>query len=313
VASDQRPEGGPRTGFVRVVVEPGAGQQVLEAELRLDGERWLVPGMDVEVMLLPDRATFDLDWDTVPTIEERVASNDPTLADPAGALRTVARVLGYTQADTGSSRAEHLRLALEEARRRTPPPGKVRAVAVIVAMRGAMGGASGPELIASGDVSFQLRSAAVLSVNVPGRSPYAVYLRRFRIPRTSRTDYTGAGYPALVSETDPDDVEILWDEVPSVESQVSDRIASSMALAESRRTAMTEQWQAALGQAGGDAAGGGMSPDGGEAFAGAMAPEMRKLAAESARRALQYVQGPAMRKAMIDRYRAAGIEIPEEG
>ena len=183
---------------------------------------------------------------------------------------------------------------------------------VVVAMRGAMGGGSGPELIASGEVSHQLRSAAVLSVNVPGRPPYAVYLRKFRFPRKSRTDYTGAGYPALVSESDPNDVEILWDEIPSVQSQLSDRIASSMALAESRQAATTEQWQAALDQAGADAAGGGMSTEGGADFAGAMGPDMCKLAADSARRALQYVQDPVMRKTMIDQYRAAGIEIPED-
>ena len=229
-----------------------------------------------------------------------------------GAARKVAHALGYTQADTGTSRAEHFEAALQEAARRTPPQGRVRAVVMVVAMRGAMGGASGPNEIGSSEVSFQLRSAAVLSVNVPGRAPYAVYLRKFRFPRKSRTDYTGAGYPALVSERDPNDIEILWDEVPSVESQLSDRIASSMALAESRQAAMTEQWQAALGQAGADAAGGGMSPEGGQAFAGAMAPEIRKLAADSARRALQYVQDPAMRKMMIDQYRAAGIEIPDE-
>jgi hypothetical protein len=313
VAADLRPESeGPRTGSVRVVVDPGARQQVLEAELRLDKERWLVPGMDMEVRLSPERATFDVDWAKVPTIQERVAANDPTLADPAGALRRVAHVLGYTQADTGSSRAEHFQQALEEAGRQIPPPGKVRAVVVIVAMRGAMAGASGPDLIRSDEASFRRPSATVLSVNVPGGSPYAVYLAKFKIPRTSRIDYTGAGYPALVSRSDPNDVEILWDEVPSVESQVSDRIAGSMAVAESRRAAMSEQWQEALAQAGGDAAGGGMSPEGGAAFAGAMGPEMRKLAADSARQALQYVQDPAMRKTMIEQYRAAGIEIPEE-
>ena len=313
VAADLRPEGGgPRTGNVRVVVDPGAHQRVLEAEIRLDKERWLVPGMDVEVMLSPDRTTFDVDWDTVPTIQERVAANDPTLADPAGALRKVAHVLGYTQADTGTSRAEHFQAALEEAGRRTPPPGKVRAVVMIVAMRGAMAGGGGPDFIGSDEVSNQRRSETVLSVNVPGRPPYAVFLRKFKIPRTSRSDYTGAGYPALVSQSNPNDVEILWDEVPSVESQVSDRIASGMALAQSRQAAMTEQMQAALAQAGGDAAGGGMSPEGGAAFAAAMGPEMRKLAADSARRALQYVQDPAMRKTMIEQYRAAGIELPDE-
>src|SRR5207248_9438913 len=198
---------------------------------RLDKERWLVPGMQVTVMLSSDRAEFDVDWDSVPTIEERAAANDPTLADPAGATRRAAHALGYTQADTGTSRAEHFEAALKKAASEAPPPGKVRAVVVVVAMRGAMGGAGGPDLIASGDVSFQLRSAAVLSVNIPSRAPYAVYVRKFRFPRKSRTDYTGAGYPALVSESDPNDVEILWDEVPSVESQLSDRIASSMALA----------------------------------------------------------------------------------
>ncbi len=314
VAADQRPEGGgPSTGLVRVLVDPGSRQRLLEAKLRLDKERWLVPGMHVEVLLSPDHTKFDVDWDTVPTIEERVAVNDPTLADPAGAAREVTRALGYTQADTGTSRAEHFEAALQEAARHTPPPGKVRAVVMVVAMRGAMGGTSGPNEIGSSEVSFQLRSAAVVSVNVPGRAPYAVYLRKFKFPRKSRTDYTGAGYPALVSESNPNDVEVLWDEVPSVQSQLSDRIASSMALAESRQAAMTEQWQAALGQAGADAAGGGMSPEGGAAFAGAMAPEMRKLAAESARRALQYVQDPGMRKTLIDQYRAAGIEIPEDG
>ena len=313
VAADLRPEGGgPSTGSVRVVVDPGAAQRVLEAEIRLDKERWLVPGMDVEVLVSPDRTTFDIDWDTVPTIEERVAANDPTLADPAGALRKVAHVLGYTQADTGTSRAEHFRRALEEAGRLTAPPGKARAVVVIVAMRGAMAGGSGPELIGSDEVSFQRPSATVLSVNVPGRPPYAVYLRKFKIPRTSRTDYTGAGYPAVVSQSDPNDVEILWDEVPSVESQVSDRIASGMALAESRQAAMNEQLQQALAQAGADPTGAGMTPEGGAAFAGAMGPEMRRLAGDSARQALQYVQDPAMRKTMIEQYRAAGIEIPDD-
>jgi hypothetical protein len=316
LAADQRPEGGgPATGLVRVLVDPGPRQRVLEAVLRLDKERWLVPGMDVGVHLFSDGSRFEVDWESVASIEERVAANDPTLADPAGALRRVAHALGHTRADTGTSRAEHFEAALQDAARRTSPPGKVRAVVVLVAMRGAMGGGSGPDLVASSEVSLQLRSAAVLSVNVPGHAPYAVYLRKFKFPRKSRTDYTGAGYPALVSESDTNDVEVLWDEVPSVQSQLSDRFASSMALAESRRSALTEQWQAVLGQAAGnlaadaDAPGDGSSPASGAAFAGSMAAEMRKLAADSARRALQYVQDPAMRKMMIDQYRAAGIEI----
>ncbi len=313
VSADLRPEGGgPATGVVRVLVDPGAHQRVLEAELRLDKERWLVPGMDIEVLVSPDRTKFDVDWESVPTIEERVAANDPTLADPAEARRRVAHALGYTPADTGTSRAEHFEEALQKAARAAPPAGTVRAVVVVVAVRGAMAGGSGPNLIGSDEVSLQRRSAAVLSVHVPGRAPYALYVPKFRFPRHSRTEYTGAGYPALVSESDSHDVEILWDEMPSVESQLADRMASSAALAESRRAAMTEQWQAALEHAGADSAGGGMSPEGGATFAAEMAPEMRKLAEDSARQALQYVKDPAMRKMMIEQYRAAGVEIPED-
>jgi hypothetical protein len=312
VSADLRPEGGgPATGAVSVLVDPGARQRVLEAELRLDKERWLVPGMEVEVLVSHDRTKFDVDWESVPTIEERVAANDSTLADPRDALRKVAHALGYTQADTGTSRAELFEAALQKAAHEVPPAGKVRAVVVVVGVRGAMAGASGPNLIGGSEVSMQLRSAAVLSVHIPGRAPYAVYVRKFKFPRKSRTDYTGAGYPALVSESDPNDVEILWDEVPSAESQVSDRMASSAALAQSRRAAMTEKWQSALDHAGADSAGRGMSPEGGAAFAGEMAPEMRKLAADGARQALQYVKDPAMRMMMIEQYRAAGIEITE--
>ena len=103
-----------------------------------------MPGMDVEVLLSPDRTRFDVDWDGVPTIEERVAANDPTLADPAGAVRKVAHALGYTQADTGTSRAEHFEAALQKAAHETPPAGKVRAVVMVVAMRGAMAGRAVP-------------------------------------------------------------------------------------------------------------------------------------------------------------------------
>ena len=89
VAADQRPEGGgPATGVVRVLVDPGSRQRVLEAKPQLDKERWLVPGMHVEVLLSADRTKFDVDWDSVPTIQERVAANDPTLADPAGLARS---------------------------------------------------------------------------------------------------------------------------------------------------------------------------------------------------------------------------------
>jgi hypothetical protein len=52
-----------------------------------------------------------------------------------------------------------------------------------------------------------------------------------------------------------------------------------------------------------------------DAFAGQAVPDpsqMQQLAAHSARQALQYVRDPAMRKMLIDHYRAAGIDIGED-
>ena len=39
---------------------------------------------------------------------------------------------------------------------------------------------------------------------------------------------------------------------------------------------------------------------------------MRQLAADNAKRSLEYIQDPAMRKMLIDQYRAAGIEVGED-
>ena len=51
----------------------------------------MVAGMEVPVTIDPDKPDrFEVDWDAVPDIEDRVAANDPTLADPAGARRKVA-------------------------------------------------------------------------------------------------------------------------------------------------------------------------------------------------------------------------------
>jgi hypothetical protein len=96
--------------------------------------------------------------------------------------------------------------------------------------------------------------------------------------------------PALVSTVDPTDVEILWDEVPGHDAQLADRIADSRAAQRSRAAQI-------------------------DAFAGPGLPDpsqMQPLAADSAKRALQYVHDPAMRKMLIDQYRAAGIDVGQD-
>lgn len=50
---------------------------------------------------------------------------------------------------------------------------------------------------------------------------------KFKWPQ-GKADYAGIGLPALVSATDPTHVEILWDEVPSLEEQISQRVSDAL-------------------------------------------------------------------------------------
>ncbi len=191
----------------------------------------------------PDR--FEIDWESVPSMETRAASGDPALADPVAARRKVAHALGLTQAETGTERTERFQRALERAGTQPASPGKLRAVVLIATIRG-----------------------------------------RRRIVG----DALWMPLPALVSASDPTDVEILWDEVPGHDAQLMDRIAGSLGAQQARAAQV-------------------------DAFARRPLPgppQMRQLAADSAKRALQYVQDPGMRKMLIDQYRAAGIDVGED-
>jgi hypothetical protein len=154
----------------------------------------------------------------------------------------------------------------------------------------AFGSQVGPKNAATHDqVTYKRSSAAVLAVNIPGRGPYAVYVRRFKC-EVDLLEPLWMPLPALVSEVDPTQVEILWNEVPGHDAQLSDRIAGSRA-AQQARTAQV------------DAFAGWVLPD---------ASQVRQLAADNAKRTLQYVQDPAMRKMLIDQYRAAGIDVGDD-
>jgi hypothetical protein len=102
----------------------------------------------------------------------------------------------------------------------------------------------------------------------------------------------------------------MWDEVPSLGSQIETRMSDSLARA-SQATAMEEQITGTLGQAGADAQGA-IPASGAPAAAAALAPQMQQLAADSAKRALQFVQDPAQRQMLIEQYRAAGIVLDED-
>jgi hypothetical protein len=240
-------------------------------------------------------------------MEDRVAANDPTLADPIGAGRRVAAALGQTQADTGSARSERFNEGMKKAAQTPAPAGTRRAVVLVATIRGRFWS----EQHAGHGVTIERNSAAVLAVNVPGRAPYAVLARKFKFPHL-QADVTRAGLPALVSESDPNDIEVLWDEVPSIGSQLATRMSDSLADAQARTsqaTAMEEQITGMLGQAGTGSQGAVGAP--GAAAPGGLPPQMQQFAADNAKRTLQFVQDPAQRKMLIEQYRAAGIVLDE--
>ncbi|HET6869605.1 MAG TPA: hypothetical protein VFH80_27075 [Solirubrobacteraceae bacterium] len=290
------PQGGPSVGPgshgpLRIRVDLGSGPRLYDANIRMTEAHWLVPGMDIEIRFDPDHPDrFEIDWDAMPGMEARAASGDPALADPVAARRKVAHALGLTQADTGTARTERVERAIEQARSRPAPPGKQHAVVLIATIRGRRRVVGDPENAVTHDqVTYKRASAAVLSVNVPGRAPYAVYVPRFKCV-VDLLEPLWMPLPALVSAVEPTDLEILWNEVPEHHAQLMDRVAGSLAAQQAR----TEQIDAFTRQA---------LPD---------RSQMQQLAADSAKHALQYVQDPAMRKMLIDQYRAAGIDLGED-
>jgi hypothetical protein len=170
----------------------------------------------------------------------------------------------------------------------------VRAVVLIATIRGRRRIVGDADNVSSHDqVTYARDSAAVLAVNVPYRSPYAVYVPRFRC-RVDLLEPLWMPLPALLSASgspgDPAAAEVLWDEVPGHHAQLMDRVAGSRA-AHDARTARVDAFAA---QALTDPS------------------QMQQLAANSARQALQYVRDPATRKLLIDQYRAAGIDVGED-
>ena len=292
------PEGGPTIGpgshgAIRVLVDG----RTLESKVRMTEEHWLVPGQEVSAAVTGDR--LEIDWDQVPSMQARAAANDPTLADPIAARRKAARALGLTSADTGNARTERFRSALELRAAQPAPPGRVRAVALLATIRGRRRIIGDANNDSTHDMlTYERKSAAVLSVHALGRTPYALYRPRFKC-EVDLLEPLWTPLPALASSTDADDVEILWSEVPDHQTQLMDRVAASRA-AQQAQLGRVSEIRDVLGQAG-------------PTDAAAIRTQMQQLAAENARRSLAYVKDPKTRKMLIEQYRAAGIELDEDG
>ncbi len=233
------PQGAPHHGAlsrgnIRVMVDLGSGPVEIAGTFRFTDDHWLVRGMDVTVNVDPARpAEFEVDWTSVASMSDRVAANHPALADPFGAGRRVAQALGLTREETGTRRQDRFAQLMADAAAALPVAGRLRAVVLIATIRGRMeigGSDPGPSTT---EITVHRNSEAVLAVNIPGRPPYAVFVRNFKFPRR-QSDITGGGLPALVSATNPNDVEVLWDDVPSVAAQLADRMSASMSAAQDR-------------------------------------------------------------------------------
>ena len=152
-------------------------------------------------------------------------------------------------------------------------------------------------------MTFWGKRKAVLAVHLPGRAPYAVFDPKFRWPR-GKADYAGAGLPALVSTTDPADVEILWDEVPSVEDQIARRTGDALR-GQAERMDEARQMQQQMMDAALNTRGNPTMPN------TPMTKPLAEAMAENAKQTLAYVTDPAMREMLIRQYRAAGISVDE--
>jgi hypothetical protein len=204
-------------GWVRVIADVGGNQVNAVGRFDLTEKRWLVVGMEIPLRMDPERpGGFEIDWHAIPSMEERVAANDPTLADPIGAQKRAREALlaaigaADSPADTTPERFEKaMRYAVDQ----PAPRGKTRAIVHVAAITTTVRTAeySTEHQISKKQVSTGKRKA-VLSVNVPGQAPYALFHRKFKRPR----GMAGLIVPALVSTSDPTDVEVLWDELASM-------------------------------------------------------------------------------------------------
>jgi hypothetical protein len=297
------------TGIVRVLVYDGAAPRQLASRFRHSEKHWLVRGMEVQVFIDPAKPNeFEVDWDSIPSMQERADANDPTLADPIAAGKRVAMALGLTQADTGTRRQEAFTALMDRSATLPTPSGWTRAVVMVTTVRGRLS-EGGSEDSSVTSITYHRSSEAVLAVNIPGRSPYAVFLPKFKYPN-GKSDVSGGGLPALVSMTRPDEIDIQWDEVPSIQTQVSDRIATSspqrIAQFGDLREQFTQMAQQAMAN---PPAATVISDPAAVPGMGTLPPAARQLMIDNLKRNLAYINDPSQRQMVLDQYRAMGIDI----
>jgi hypothetical protein len=209
-------------GWVRVIADLGGNRVMAVNRFDLTAKRWLIVGMEIPVRIDPEKpGRFEIVWDAIPSMEERVAANDPTLADPITAQRMARKALLAASGavdDPADQTPDRFTKAMKYAAERAAPAGRTWAIVHVAAITATVrSDASSSEHNPRQEQVSTGRRKAVLSVNVPGRPPYALLQRRFKRPR----GMAGLVVPALVSSSDPTDIEVLWDELPSMNQQLA--------------------------------------------------------------------------------------------
>ena len=318
LTADAPPRGAPPFGpqshgtIKAIVPGPGGRNRTLESTFKYAEDHWLAAGMDVPVFLDPDHPdSFEVDWESVPSMKQQAEANHPALADPFVASRRLAKTLGITPSEKTAAQYERFQKAVTDAAAEPAPAGQIRAVAMIATARGRYdSGDTGDASTGGGGshpgVGLTSASEAVLSVAVPGRAPYAVYVQKFKVPR-KHLSIPGEPIPATVSASDPQKVDILWNEAPGLMDQVAARMADSARATSTVQEGMMAQYQAVADQAmANPAAAAASAPSG-------MPPAARQMLIDNLKRSLAYVTDPAQRQLMLDQYRTMGLDItPEE-
>jgi hypothetical protein len=303
-------------GTVRILAGEGEDRIYTAGSFMLDRKHWLVPGMMIPVMV--DRSHpegFEVVWEEIPDMEQLAAANEPFLADPLGTRRKLGELVISATSPIGataraSTEPDSLEQQLAQAEQEAAQPGKQRAVVLIATSLTTLYQDSEEAGMARSHKTSEGKHDTVLAVNVAGQEPYAVFKKDFKHPRKEKWAL-GAGIPALVSLTDPGDVEVLWKEAQAAgEAKLGAKIAAASDAMKQAQSG-TGQLEQAMLQAQQDAikrGPPGPSPGG----QSQVNPQMRAMMIPNAKLALSSAP-PNMRPMLIQQYRMAGIEIDEQG
>jgi hypothetical protein len=305
----------------RILVNLGKGPVAGMRGLALDADHWLTEGMSVPVIADPANPNdYVVDWSAVPPMQQRAADGDTSLLDPLGAkIRNwdaLAKAgFGALGMDQVAPQLVEQTAAAMRARLVSESEAFVRQLADEAKAPASAGFTRALVLIATTTSRFEGTSfgdnmhrevigeyAVVLSVNIPGKPPYALFLEKFD-HQESAYDPNNPGLPALVSTTDPTNVQVLWDEAPTDEDQVYRAEQQTPGYTDAA-SALFEQHSAALATP---------LPIPADAVPGAthasqLSPEMKATMTANAQRAIQILP-PAARPGLIAYYHTLGIEL----